>query len=115
MAQIQDLPRLISEFFEMARAYLIQETVGPAKRLGSFAGMSIGAAALWAIALVLLSVAGMRALTDLLPEGAYWEALAYMIFVVVLIGFMALLASLVPSRGVHDGPEGASGPRGGDE
>lgn len=111
MAQIQDLPRLISEFYEMARAYLVQETVGPAKRLGSFAGMSIGAAALWAIALVLLSVAGMRALTDLLPDGVYWEALAYLIFVIVLVGFLALLVNLVPSRGVHDGP-GASRPQG---
>ena len=115
MSQIQDLPRLISEFVEMARAYLIQETVEPAKRLGAFAGMSIGAAALWAVALVLLAVAGMRALTDLLPEGAYWEALAYLLFVIVVIGFLALVVNLVPSRGVHDGSARPSTPEGGDE
>ena len=62
MAQIQDIPRLVSEFVELAKAYLVQETVEPAKKLGHFAGYSIGAAALWAVALILISVAGLRAL-----------------------------------------------------
>lgn len=103
MAQIQDIPKLISEFFELAKAYLLQETVEPAKKLGHFAGYSIGAGALWAIALVLLSVAGLRALFGVLPSGAYWEALAYMLFALVLVGFMALMVKLMPDRGVHDG------------
>ena len=75
MAQIQDIPKLINEFVELAKAYLLQETVEPAKKLGHFAGYSIGAAAIWASALVLLSVAGLRALIDVLPSGVYWESL----------------------------------------
>jgi len=74
----------------------------PAKKLGHFAGFSIGAAALWSVALVLLSVAGLRALIDLLPTGPYWEALGYVAAALVLSGFIALLIKLVPDRGVHD-------------
>lgn len=102
MAQLQDIPRLTSEFVELAKEYLLQETVEPAKRLGRFAGYSIGAAALWAVALVLLSVAGLRALIGVLPTGAYWEALGYVLFAFGLIGFIAILIKLVPDRGVHD-------------
>lgn len=106
MAQIQDIPRLVSEFYELAKAYLVQETVEPAKKLGHFAGFSLGAAALWAVALILISVAGLRALYSTLPEGPYWEALGYLITVVVLVGFMALLVGLMPDRSVHDTPAG---------
>ena len=102
MAQIQDIPRLIREFIELARAYLIQETIEPAKKLGHFAGFSFGATALWSIALILLSVAGLRALYDALPDSPYWEGLAYLIVVIVLVAFLALIVRLVPDRGVHD-------------
>ncbi|MEN8040826.1 MAG: phage holin family protein [Actinomycetota bacterium] len=112
MAQIQDIPKLITEFVELAKEYLLQETVEPAKKLGHFAGYSLGAAAIWALALILLSVAGLRALIDVLPSGAYWEALGYIIFVVILVAFIALLVKLVPDRGVHD-PEPATEETGG--
>ncbi len=102
MAQLQDIPKLAGEFVELAKEYMLQETVEPAKKLGHFAGYSIGAAALWAAALVLLSVAGLRALIGVLPTGAYWEALGYVLFAIVLVGFAALLIKLVPDRGVHD-------------
>lgn len=104
MAQLQDIPRLVTEFIALAREYLVQETLGPAKKLGHFAGFSIGATTLWASALVLLSVAGLRALYDALPSGAYWEGLAYVVFAVVLVAFIALIVKLVPERGVHDKP-----------
>lgn len=103
MAQLQDIPKLISEFVELARQYLLQETVEPAKRLGHFAGYSLAAASMWAIAIVLLSVAGLRALYGALPTGPYWEALAYVLSAVVLAGFLALVVKLIPDRGVHDG------------
>jgi hypothetical protein len=102
MADIQDIPRLVREFIDLSREYLLQETVEPAKKLGYFAGMSVGAAALWSMALVLLSVAGLRSLIGVLGEGPYWEALGYVIYAIGLILFAYILIKLVPSRGVHD-------------
>ncbi|GMR02926.1 MAG: hypothetical protein BMS9Abin20_1280 [Acidimicrobiia bacterium] len=102
MADIQDIPALIREFYELAKAYLLQETVEPAKKLGHFAGFSLAAGALWSAAVVLLSVAGLRALYDALPDSPYWEALGYVIFALVLFAFMAILVKFVPDRGVHD-------------
>lgn len=96
MARLQDLPRLFEEFKDLAKEYLLQETVEPAKKLGKAAGMSLGAAALWAIAILLLSVAGVRAIIDALPEGAYWEALGYLIWVIVLAVVAAILVRLGP-------------------
>lgn len=103
MADIQDIPRLVGEFTRLAKEYLLQETVEPAKKLGYFAGMSLAAAAMWAAALMLLSVAGLRALVGVLPEGEYWEALAYVGYAIILIVFCVVLVKLVPTRGVHDG------------
>lgn len=104
MAEIQDIPRLVREFVDLAKEYLLQETVEPAKKLGYFAGMSVAAGALWSIALILLSVAGLRAFIGVLGDGPYWEALGYVIYALGLIAFAFILIKLVPSRGVHDTP-----------
>lgn len=102
MAEIQDIPRLVKEFYDLAKAYLLQETVEPAKKLGHFAGFSLGAALLWATAVVLLSVAGLRALYDALPSSPYWEAASYIIFAIMLIAVIAVLVKFAPDRGVYD-------------
>jgi hypothetical protein len=102
MAELQDIPRLAREFVDMAKEYLLQETVEPAKKLGYFAGMSLLAATLWAAALILLSVAGLRALIDVLPAGDYWEALAYVVYAIGLVIFCIIVVKLMPDRGVHD-------------
>jgi hypothetical protein len=99
---IQDIPRLVNEFVQLARAYLLQETVEPAKRLGHFAGFSVGATLLWSVALILLAVAGLRAFDNVLPDNAYWESVAYVGTAVVLAGFIGLVIKVVPERGVHD-------------
>jgi len=96
MTKLQDLFPMIAEFRDLAKEYLLQETVGQAKKLGHFAGFSLGAAALWALAAMLLGVAGLRGLVKLLPEGAYWEALAYLIVVVVVLVVVAILVSVGP-------------------
>jgi hypothetical protein len=102
MADIQDIPTLVKEFFELSKSYLLQETIGPAKKLGHFGGYSFGAAILWGTAIVLLSVAGLRALYDALPDSPYWEALSYLIFAVMLVAVILILVKLAPDRGVHD-------------
>ena len=107
MAEIQDIPRLVREFVDLAREYLLQETVEPAKKLGYFAGMSVAAGALWSMALNLLSVAGLRALIGVLGDGPYWQALGYVLYALGLVVFAYVLIRLVPSRGVYDTPTAA--------
>ena len=103
MADIQEIPQLVKEFFELAKKYLIQETLEPAKKLGHFAVLSLVAALLWGMAVILLAVAGLRALYDVLPSSPYWEAASYLIFTVLLLVLIAVLVKLAPDRGVHDG------------
>jgi len=92
----QQIPGLIIEFRDMAKDYLVQETVVPAKQLGHFAGYSLGAALAWSIAIILLAVASVRAIIDLLPDSPYWEALGYLLAVLALAGVGAIIASLGP-------------------
>ena len=79
MASPRELPQLLGEFVEMAKQYLRQETLDPAKELGRYAGFAVGAALCFAIGAVLLSIAGVRLIIDALPEGPNWSALGYII------------------------------------
>ena len=85
MAKTSELPQLISEFVEMSKEYLRQETIEPAKQLGRFAGFSLGAGILFAIGALFVGVAGMRWIVSALPDGAYWEGLGYVIAAVALV------------------------------
>jgi len=109
MAKLQDLPGLIIQFWELSKEYLLQETVGQAKKLGRFAGYSVGAAALWSVAVLLIGVAGMRGLISVLPEGPYWESLGYVITVVVLV----IVAAIVVKAGPSSEPEEPAAQTGG--
>jgi hypothetical protein len=90
-----ELPQLVTEFVDMSKEYLRQETIEPAKRLGRFAGFTIGAAVLFAIGGVLLAIAGMRGIIYLLPEGPNWSALGYILGALgigVVVGAMVGIA-----------------------
>ena len=58
----KSLPTLAGELWEMVVAYARQETIEPLKRLGKFLGFGIPGAFLTGTGLVLLSIAGLRAL-----------------------------------------------------
>lgn len=58
----KSLPTLAGELWELVVAYAKQETVDPLKRLGRFLGYGVPGAVLTGIGLVLLSLAGLRAL-----------------------------------------------------
>ena len=90
-----ELPQLVTEFVDMSKEYLRQETVEPAKRLGRFAGFTIGASVLFALGGLLLAIAAMRGIIYLLPDGPNWSALGYIlaaIAIAVVIGVMAGIA-----------------------
>ena len=79
MAGPSELPQLVTEFVDMSKEYLRQETLDPAKKLGRFAGFTIGAWLLYAIGGVLLAIAGTRGIVYLLPDGPNWSALGYIL------------------------------------
>lgn len=90
-----ELPQKVTEFVDLSKEYLRQETLEPAKRLGRFAGFTIGASLLFAIGGLLLSIAGMRGIVYLLPEGPNWTALAYILgalALAIVIGTMVGIA-----------------------
>lgn len=81
MAGPRELPELIKDFFEMSKAYLRQETLDPAKALGRYAGFGIAAGLVWALAAVLLVVAGHRLILEVFPESPthqIWSGGAYL-------------------------------------
>lgn len=95
MAGPAELPELIQEFFAMAKQYLRQETLEPAKALGRTAGFSMAAGVAFALGALLLSVAGVRYLIEVLPGESgdrVWSGLGYVIASVVLLAVGGLVA-----------------------
>jgi hypothetical protein len=90
MADVRELPDQVREFVDMSKEYMRQETLEPAKQLGKFAGFVIGAAVCFALAALFLSIAGVRYVRELLPEGPYWSVLGYVITAIIL-GLVALI------------------------
>jgi len=79
MANPTELPQLVGEFVDMSKEYLRQETLEPAKDLGRYAGFSIAAAASFALGVFFLSIAGLRGLVAILPDGPNWSAVGYLL------------------------------------
>lgn len=95
----KSLPTLASELWEMVVAYARQETVDPMKRLGRFIGLGVPGAVLTGTGLVLLALAGLRALqteTDDTFAGD-WSWAPYGILLVAS-GFVALLSARAIGR-----------------
>ncbi len=97
MADVRELPELVREFVDMSKDYLRQETLEPAKQLGRFAGYALGAAVAFAFGALFFSVAGVRYVRELLPEGPNWSALGYIITAVIL-GIVAAVIIRVTNR-----------------
>ncbi len=103
MAGPTELPELIREFVTMAKEYLRQETVEPAKRLGRYAGFSLGAAFAIAFGLLLLSVALVRGMVRLLPDGPNWSALGYLLAALVLAVLIGIIIGLTGRNESEEG------------
>lgn len=97
MPRATELPQLVTEFVDMSKEYLRQETIEPAKRLGRFAGFTIGASILVAIGSLLLAIAGMRGIIYLLPDGPNWSALGYILGALAIGIVIAVLVGVAGS------------------
>ena len=105
MAKPQEIPQLAAELFEMAKEYLRQETLEPAKRLGRQAGMGIGGAMVMASGAFLLAWGLYFTLKMTLPDGEWWVVLARGLTAVAT----ALAAVIVASRMGKGGSDADSG------
>jgi len=76
MSEPKEIPQLVAELVDMSKEYLRQEAVDPAKKLGRFAGMSLGAAVLFSFAAILLTLGLFTLLRRLLPDTQWWAVLA---------------------------------------
>ena len=72
MADRKELPQLVTELVDMSKAYLRQETVEPAKALGRFAGVGLGAGFVFAVAALFAGLAAYALYRQILPEGEWW-------------------------------------------
>lgn len=61
-AEPKSIPQVASELWEMATSYAKQETIDPLKGLGRFLGYGVGGAIALGVGVVLLLLAGLRAL-----------------------------------------------------
>ena len=91
MAGPTELPQLISEFFDLAKEYLRQETVEPAKRLGRLFALSAAASILFILAALFLSVVGMRLIVEALPDGSIWSGFGYVLSALALLALTGLV------------------------
>ena len=78
MADPRELPDDIREFYELSKQYVAEEITQPAKRLGSFAGMGIGAGFVFALGALLLALGALELSSWLLPESDTWQAVAHL-------------------------------------
>jgi hypothetical protein len=96
----KSIPQVVSELREMTVAYAKQETVEPLKGLGRFIAVGVPSFVLLGIGLVLLTLAGLRALQT--ETGSTftgnWSWAPYGIAMVLLL----LLAGLAASRIARD-------------
>ena len=91
MAGPTELPQLISEFFDLAKEYLREHTIVPARKLGRLFGYSLAAALVFVLASLLLSVVGLRLIVEAMPDGAIWSGLGYIASAVVLLAVTGLI------------------------
>jgi hypothetical protein len=76
MADPKELPQLVTELVDMSKEYLRQETVEPAKALGRFAGIGLGAGFVFAVAALFAGLAAYALYRQILPEGEWWVVAA---------------------------------------
>jgi hypothetical protein len=85
MSRTSELPEMVQEFVELSRAYLVQETVEPAKALGRYAGFSFAGAICFAFGALFLGIAGTRTIVGLMPDGhMIWTGVGYLLSALAL-------------------------------
>ena len=96
MGSTKELPELVTEFVDMSKEYLRQETVGRAKLVGRHTGVALGTALIASLAVIFLAVAGVRLLIEVMPgepDHRIWSGLGYVAGAVVLAAIAGIIAA----------------------
>ncbi len=86
----KEIPQLTQELIEISKAYLMQETVEPAKQLGKIAGISLAGGMLLALGALFLVLGANQGFLVLFDDGRLWVALASLITAIVALAIGAL-------------------------
>jgi hypothetical protein len=93
----KSLPTLVTELWELLVSYIKQETVGPLRGLRRFLAFGIAGAVLTSIGLVLLTIAGLRAIQTETNFTGHLSWLPYLI-VIAAAGLVAALSARAITR-----------------
>lgn len=96
----KSIPQIVNELVELIKAYVLQETVDPLKSIGRYLAYGLAGALLGALGLVLLLLAGLRALqtqTGTALTGS-WSWAPYAIVLAVSVLLVALAVSRISKK-----------------
>lgn len=96
------LPAHLAELRTLVVAYLKQETVEPVKRLGRFLALGVAGSALTGIGLLLLTLAGLRALQtetgDVFDGSWSWAPYGIVLIGCAAVAVLAVRTIAAPER-----------------
>jgi hypothetical protein len=96
----KSMPEVVAELWELTKDYARQETVDPLKGVGRYLGYGAAGALLLALGVILLMLAGLRALQtetgDALDGSLSW--LPYLIVLVVASGLVAWAVTRISKK-----------------
>lgn len=96
----KSMPEVGAELWALTKDYARQETIDPIKGVGRYLGYGLGGALLLGVGVILLMLAGLRALQtetgDALDGNLSW--LPYLIVLVVAAGLVALAVSRISKK-----------------
>jgi hypothetical protein len=98
--QSKSVPEIVTELFELTKSYARQETVDPLKGVGRYLGYGMLGALALGIGVILLMLAGLRALqteTGTTFTGN-WSWLPYVIVLVVATALIGLAISRIKQK-----------------
>jgi hypothetical protein len=92
MSKFHEIPQIAQDLVETSIAYLRQQTIEPAKRLGKQAGMGIGGSMLLSIGAFLAILGVFALLRMVLPETEWYAVLARLLTAMTAAVGAALVA-----------------------
>ncbi|MCU0310419.1 MAG: phage holin family protein [Acidimicrobiales bacterium] len=96
------VPETVQDLKDLLVAYAKQETVDPLRNLGRFLGYGIGAAVLFGLGTLFLSLSVLRALQTLTGDvfDGFWSFVPYLVVLLGLVAVGALVVSRIAKGGL---------------